>query len=47
MYINVESLCCTLETNIIFYVNYTSVFLNLKKEVLVDIFQKYWKETKP
>ena len=30
MYTNVKSICCTLETNIIVYVNYT--LINLKKE---------------
>ena len=33
MYINVESLCCTPETNIILYVNYTSIKKMKRKKI--------------
>ena len=29
MYTNVESLCCTLETNMVLHVNYTLIFFNV------------------
>ena len=34
MYTNIKSLCCTPETNIMLYVNYTSI---KKKEMLIPL----------
>ena len=38
MYINVKSLCCTPETNIILYVSYTLKILLLKPQILLKYY---------
>lgn len=36
-YVNVESLCCTFETNKILYANYTLIFKNLESIINVSM----------
>lgn len=40
MYINVESVCCTPETNTILYINCTSIKINKTKFKIITIFCK-------